>query len=104
MKRKPIIRHRGYLIGELVREKDAVQFCLLSAEVAAYNKANNKRLYEGVMELYETYGYYREDFVSLTLKGKDGVQQIAAVLSDFRSNPLNKIAGRTVLKELLGTY
>ncbi|MCF3944154.1 hypothetical protein [Oceanobacillus alkalisoli] len=56
------------------------------------------------MELYETYGYYREDLVSLTLKGKDGVQQIAAVLSDFRSNPLNKIAGRTVLKELLGTY
>ena len=53
---------------------------------------------DGLIELYETYGYYREGLESLTLKGKDGVEQIAAILSDFRNNPASEIAGRRVLE------
>jgi phosphoglucomutase len=87
----------GYLMGDFVRDKDAVQTCLLIAEVAAYYKSNSMSLYDGLMELYETYGYYREDLESLTLKGKDGAEQIATILSDFRKNPPSEIAGKQVL-------
>src|SRR5690625_3444019 len=87
----------GYLIGDFVRDKDAVQTCLLIAEAAAYYKSKQMTLYEGLMDLYEAYGYYREDLESLTLKGKDGVAQIAAILSDFRNNPPKEIAGKRVL-------
>ncbi|WP_405097333.1 phospho-sugar mutase [Oceanobacillus sp. FSL H7-0719] len=88
----------GYLIGEFVRDKDAIQACLLIAEAAAYYKSKDMTLYEGLIGLYETYGYYREGLESLTLKGKDGVEQIAAILSDFRNNPADEIAGRRVLE------
>ncbi|MCM3741798.1 phospho-sugar mutase [Oceanobacillus luteolus] len=86
----------GYLIGDFVRDKDAIQTCLLIAEVAAYYKSNDKTLYEGLIELYETYGYYRENLVSLTLKGKDGVEQIGSILNNFRDNPPVEIAGKKV--------
>lgn len=88
----------GYLIGEFVRDKDAIQACLLIAEAAAYYKSKDMTLYEGLIELYETYGYYREGLESLTLKGKDGVEQIAVILSDFRNNPASEVAGRRVLE------
>jgi len=87
----------GYLIGDFVRDKDAVQTCLLIAEAAAYYKSKQMTLYEGLMALYEEYGYYREDLESLTLKGRDGVAQMDAILSDFRSNPPKEIAGKRVL-------
>ena len=87
----------GYLIADFVRDKDAIQTCLLIAEVAAYYKSRGKTLYEGLMELYETYGYYNEDLVSLTLKGKDGLEQMAAILSDFRNDPPKEFHGRNVL-------
>ncbi|WP_340002296.1 phospho-sugar mutase [Oceanobacillus sp. FSL K6-0127] len=87
----------GYLIGDFVRDKDAVQTCLLIAEVAASYKSRQMTLHEGLMELYETYGYYREGLQSLTLKGKDGVEQIAAILSSFRNQPPVEIAGKGVL-------
>lgn len=87
----------GYLIGDFVRDKDAVQTCLLIAEVAASYKSKQMTMHEGLMELYETYGYYREGLESLTLKGKDGVEQIATILSSFRNQPPVEIAGRRVL-------
>ncbi|WP_404455267.1 phospho-sugar mutase [Oceanobacillus kapialis] len=87
----------GYLIGDFVRDKDAVQSCLLIAEVAAYYKSKTMSLYEGLTSLYEQYGYYREDLVSLTLKGKAGVEQIGAILTDFRTNPMKEIAGKQVV-------
>lgn len=87
----------GYLIGDFVRDKDAIQTCLMIAEVAAYYKSKGKTLYEGLMALYETYGYYYEDLVSLTLKGKDGLEQMATILADFRNDPPKAFNGRNVL-------
>lgn len=86
----------GYLIKEFARDKDAVQTCLLIAEVAAYYKAKQMTLYEGLLALYEEYGYYLDDIESLTLKGKDGAGKIKAILSDFRANPPKEIAGKLI--------
>jgi phosphoglucomutase len=83
----------GYLIGEFVRDKDAVQSALFAAEVAAYYKSKGKTLYQGLLEIFEQYGYYKESLKSLTLKGKNGSEQIANILADFRNNPPSEIAG-----------
>src|SRR5690625_7843096 len=77
----------GYLIGEFVRDKDAVQTCLLIAEAAAYYKTKDMNLYDGLLEIFEEYGYYKEGLESLTLEGKAGVEKIAAIMEDFRENP-----------------
>ncbi|WP_337018796.1 phospho-sugar mutase [Oceanobacillus massiliensis] len=87
----------GYLIGDFVRDKDAVQACLLIAEVGAYYKSKNMTLYEGLLSIFEKYGYYKETLESLTLKGKDGVEQINAILAAFRENPPAEMIGKAVL-------
>src|SRR5690625_2528609 len=87
----------GYLIGDFVRDKDAVQTCLLIAEAAAYYKTKDMNLYDGLLEIFEEYGYYKEGLESLTLEGKAGVEKIAAILEDFRDNPPVEMAGRQVL-------
>lgn len=83
----------GYLIGDFVRDKDAVQAAIFAAEVAAFYKAHGKSLYDALIEIFEKYGYYKEALSSLTLKGKDGAEQIANILEEFRSNPPKEIAG-----------
>jgi phosphoglucomutase len=83
----------GYLIGDFVRDKDAVQSAVFAAEVAAYYKSKGKTLYEGLMEIFERYGYYQESLQSLTLKGKKGAEQIEAILTQFRTNPPREING-----------
>ncbi|RXZ00360.1 phospho-sugar mutase [Fictibacillus sp. S7] len=87
----------GYLIGDFVRDKDAVQACLLAAEVAAYYKKQGKTMYEGLMDVFSTYGYHLEGLESLTLKGKAGAEQIANILDSFRATPPSEIAGKAVL-------
>jgi len=82
----------GYLIGDFVRDKDAVQSAVFAAEVAAYYKVQGTSLYEGLLEIFETYGFYKESLQSLTLKGKDGSEQIASILTAFRTNHPTKIA------------
>ncbi|BAU29206.1 alpha-phosphoglucomutase [Aneurinibacillus soli] len=86
----------GYLIGDFVRDKDAVQACLLIAEVAAYYKSRGMTVYEGLQEVFHKYGYYLEDLASLTLKGKEGAEKINRLLSAFREAPPNAIGGRSV--------
>ncbi|UXH43199.1 phospho-sugar mutase [Rossellomorea vietnamensis] len=83
----------GYLIGDFVRDKDAVQAAIFTAEVAAFYKSQGKSLYDGLMEIFEQYGYYKESLQSLTLKGKAGAEQISEILADFRNTPPAKIAG-----------
>ncbi|MCI4620631.1 phosphoglucomutase [Priestia megaterium] len=83
----------GYLIGDFVRDKDAVQSAVFAAEVAAFYKAQGKSLYEGLLEIFEKYGFYKESLYSLTLKGKDGAEQIGRILTSFRTNPPTKVAG-----------
>ncbi|MBE5102889.1 phospho-sugar mutase [Priestia aryabhattai] len=83
----------GYLIGDFVRDKDAIQSAVFAAEVAAFYKAQGKSLYEGLLEIFEKYGFYKESLYSLTLKGKDGAEQIGRILTSFRTNPPTKVAG-----------
>jgi phosphoglucomutase len=86
----------GYLIGDFVRDKDAVQAAILATEVCAYYKKQGVSLYEGLMQVFEKYGYYQEGLRSLTLKGKEGAEMIQQILASFRSEPLKSLGSLTV--------
>lgn len=87
----------GYLISDFVRDKDAVQTCLLLSEAAAYYQSINKSILDILEEIYEQYGCYQEDLVSLTLEGKQGTEQINQILTGFRETPPQEIATKKVL-------
>ena len=86
----------GYLVGDFVRDKDAVQACLVAAEVAAFYKSKGMTLYEGLLEVFDQYGYYQEGLESLTLKGKEGAEKIVSLLAQFREQPPTEAAGLKV--------
>ncbi|WP_227937915.1 phospho-sugar mutase [Alkalihalobacillus deserti] len=86
----------GYLIGDFVRDKDAVQACLLAAEIATYYKSRQMNVYDGLIELFEKYGYYQEGLESLTLKGKAGIEQINQILASFRETPPTNLGNSKV--------
>ncbi|WP_379970144.1 phospho-sugar mutase [Ectobacillus sp. sgz5001026] len=83
----------GYLIGDFVRDKDAVQATIFAIEVAAYYKKRGMTLYDGLLEIFAKYGFYREGLKSLTLKGKDGAEQIGNLLATFRQEAPSEFAG-----------
>lgn len=87
----------GYLVGDFVRDKDAVQSAIFAAEVAAYYKAKGLTLYEGLLEIFEKYGFYQEGLESLTLKGKDGAEQIAYIMDTFRKAPIKVVNSLNVV-------
>jgi len=87
----------GYLIGDFVRDKDAVQSAVFAAEVAAFYKSKGMTMYEGLLEIFEKYGYYQESLQSITLKGKDGAEQIAGLMDAFRSEKLEEVDGIKVM-------
>lgn len=76
----------GYLIKPFVRDKDAIQAVLLVAEIAAYYRSRGLTLADGIDDIYQEYGYFAEKTISLTLSGKDGAEQIKAIMSKFRDN------------------
>ncbi len=76
----------GYLAGTYARDKDAVVATMLVAELTAYYKSKGITIYDGLMELYEKYGYYKEGIKSITLKGIDGVRQIQHIMNTLREN------------------
>jgi phosphoglucomutase len=86
----------GYLAGKYARDKDAVVASMLICEAAAYYKKQGKTLYEILQELYKTYGYFLEKLESITLKGKDGVEQIERIMEAWRANPPVDIQGKRV--------
>jgi len=86
----------GYLCGDFVRDKDAVISCAMFAEITAWAKDQGKTPYQILMEIYQEFGLYKEHLVSLTLKGKDGVEQIAQMMKNYRANPPKSIDGSTV--------
>lgn len=86
----------GYLAGDFVRDKDAVQVCLLVAEMVAYYKSRGLTVYEGLMEVFTTYGYYLEDLYSITLRGKKGIETIQSILQTFRKEPPLEMSGQKV--------
>jgi len=77
----------GYLVGDFVRDKDAVSSCCMIAETAAWAKSMGKTMYDILMEIYIKYGLYVEDLVSVTKKGKAGAEEIARMMVDYRTNP-----------------
>lgn len=87
----------GYLIGDFVRDKDAVQSAIFAAEVAAYYKAKGMTMYEGLLEVFGKYGFYQEGLESLTLKGKDGAEQISFIMDTFRQDPISEVKGLQVV-------
>lgn len=90
----------GYLTGDYARDKDAVVASLLICEAAAYYSSQGKTLYDVLLELYAKHGYYLEGLESRTLKGLDGVQQIAGIMNDWRSNPPEQVNGVKVERVL----
>ncbi|AXI01238.1 phospho-sugar mutase [Sporosarcina sp. PTS2304] len=86
----------GYLIGDFVRDKDAVQTALVTAEMAGYYKKRGLSLREALEQLYREFGYYKEALQSITLEGKSGQEKIMSVLSNFRTHPPSSIAGVAV--------
>lgn len=83
----------GALIGTHARDKDAVVAVMGVAELAAYYKSQGMTLYEGLLSLYEKYGYFMESLQSITLKGKEGVEKIGHILTSLRANPPRQLAG-----------
>jgi phosphoglucomutase len=90
----------GYLTGTYARDKDAVVASLLICEAAAYYKSQGKTLYDVLLELYRQYGTYLEKLESRTLKGKDGLGKIGAIMADWRRNPPTELAGVAVTRML----
>lgn len=90
----------GLMIGPQLRDKDAVSAVALLCEMAAYEKDKGKSLYQKLIELYVQYGYYKEHLISITKKGMDGQQQIAAMMEGYRSNPPKSINGSAVVQLL----
>ena len=78
----------GCLVGTHARDKDAVVAVMALCEVAAYCKLNRKTLWDQMIEIYETYGYYKEDLKSITLKGIDGVEKIQSIMNGLRNEPV----------------
>ncbi len=87
----------GYLIKEFARDKDAIQAVLLAAELALFYKSQGKTMYQGLIEIFEKYGYYLEGLQSITLKGKTGIEKMNQIISTFRENPPKEIAGLQVV-------
>ncbi|MEK4424097.1 phospho-sugar mutase [Solibacillus sp. FSL K6-1523] len=88
----------GYLIETFARDKDAVQVALKVAEMAAYYATQQKTLLQALEELYEQFGYYQEALISKMFEGKDGQEQMKAILNDYRTNPPQAFAGIAVVR------
>ena len=87
----------GYLVEPFVRDKDAIQACLLIAECMSYYKHEGLTLVDVLNNLYERFGYHHEDQVSLTLKGSEGSQKIKSILNHFRTSSIDEFAGIKVI-------
>jgi phosphoglucomutase len=87
----------GFMVGDAVRDKDAVAATLLICEVAAQAKAKGSTVYKELLQLYVENGFYKEHLVSLTKKGIEGLQEIGQMMVNLRENPLKEINGQRVI-------
>ncbi len=87
----------GFMVGDAVRDKDAVAATLLVCEIAAQAKASGSSLYKELQNLYLDYGFYKEHLISITKKGMDGANEIKQMMVDLRENPMATINGQRVI-------
>ncbi len=87
----------GYLVGEFVRDKDAVVSAAFIAEMTAFYKDKGSSLYDAMIDMYVKYGFYKEKLVSITKKGKAGAEEIVAMMERFRKNPPLSLGGSKVV-------
>ncbi|MEH6705089.1 MAG: phospho-sugar mutase [Galbibacter orientalis] len=87
----------GFMVGDFVRDKDAVTSSLLACEIAADAKAKGSSFYKDLLKCYEEFGLYREKLISLTKKGISGADEIKQMMIDLRENPIKVIDGSKVL-------
>jgi len=87
----------GLMIGDQIRDKDAVSAVALLCEMAAYEKSKGKSLFDKMIELYMQYGFYYEQLISITKKGMNGQQEIAAMMEGYRKQPPAEIDGKKVV-------
>ena len=92
----------GYMIGDFVRDKDAITACCIFAECAAWAASKGKSLYELLLDIYLEYGLYKENLVNVVKKGMSGQAEIKAMMEGFRANPPKEIAGSKV--KLMNDY
>ncbi len=90
----------GYMISDFVRDKDAICSGVMLAEAAAWAKSRGSSFYEMLIEVYHKFGFYLEDLVSMTKKGKSGSEEIAQMMTDFRKNTPAEIAGEKIVDVL----
>ena len=88
------------MIGDQIRDKDAISAVALMCEMAAYAKEQGKTLFEKMIELYQQYGFYYENLISITKKGMNGQKEIADMMDGFRNNPPATIDGAQVVQLL----
>jgi len=86
----------GYMVGDFIRDKDAVTATLLACEIAIDAKNNNSTFYNELLKLYTKYGFYKEHLISIVKKGIDGAEQIKQMMIDLRNNPIKEIDGSPV--------
>jgi len=87
----------GFNVGQYVRDKDAVVTCALAAEVACWAASKGKTLYDLMQEVYLRFGFFKERMVSVTLKGKDGMEKIKTIMHRYRENPPSRLLGSEIV-------
>ncbi|PQB04600.1 phospho-sugar mutase [Aureitalea marina] len=88
----------GFMVGEFVRDKDAVTASLLACELAAALKAQDKTIFDYLLDLYDQYGAYLEHLSSMVKKGKKGAEEIKTIMDDLRNSPLESLIGEKVVR------
>jgi len=86
----------GYMVGDFVRDKDAVTSTLLACEIAAQAKANGSSFYKDLIDCYVHFGFYKEHLISITKKGISGAEEIKQMLKDFKEKPVASVVGSKV--------
>ena len=87
----------GFSIGDFVRDKDAISSCCLIAEICAWAKEQGKTIFEILLDIYLEYGFYKEDLLSIVIKGKSGAEEIQNMMRTFRENPPKSLIGLDIV-------
>ncbi len=87
----------GYLVGDFVRDKDAVSSCAMIAEAAAWAADKNIGVFDLLLDMYQEFGLYKESLISIVRKGKSGAEEIQAIMAKFRENPPTSLGGSKVV-------